>query len=88
MQAMLGSVSGLTLKWTMVPLGPVGSLASHAEYQAFLEASTKDKDSNPSLMIRIDIQGSSEAPPKKRGFASGHRPPRHGVHRWRRSTAS
>ncbi len=72
MQAMLGSISGLTLNWTMVPLGPGGSLALHAEYQAFLEASTEDKDSNPDLMIRVDVQGSSEAPPRKRVFAQGH----------------
>ncbi len=58
MQAMLSSISCLTLKWTMVPLGPGGSLASHAKYQAFLEASTKDKDSNPDLMIRVDVLGS------------------------------
>ncbi len=76
MQAMLGSVPGLTVNWTVVTLGHGGSLASQAEYQALLEASTKDKDSNPDLMIRVDVLGSSEAPPKKRGFAPGHRPPR------------
>ncbi len=76
MQAMLGSVSGLTVNWTVVTLGHGGSLASHAECQAFLEARTKDKDSNPDLMIRVDVLGSSEAQPKKRGFAPGQRPPR------------
>ena len=76
MQAMLGGISGLTVNWKMVPLGRGSSLTSHAEYQAFLKASSKDKDSNPNLMIRVDVRGSTEAPPKKRGFAPGSRAPR------------
>jgi hypothetical protein len=36
MQAMLSSISGLTLKWTMVPLGPGGSLASVPPQYEFL----------------------------------------------------
>ncbi len=56
MQAMLGGISGLTVHWTIVPLGRSNSLTSHAEYQPFLKASTKDKDLNPNLMICVDVE--------------------------------
>jgi hypothetical protein len=56
MQALLDGISGLTVKWTLVPLGQGRSLASHATYQALLKATTKDKDSNPNLMVRVDVK--------------------------------
>ncbi len=43
--AMLGSISGLPVNWTVIPLGQGGLLASQSEYQAFL----KNKVSNPNL---------------------------------------
>ncbi len=60
----------------MVPFGRCSSLTLHAEYQVFLKANTKDEDSNPNLMIRVDVRGSTEAPPKKQGFTLGNRLPR------------
>jgi hypothetical protein len=71
---MLGDTSGLTVNWTAVTLGPGSSLALHTEYQAFLEASTKDMDSNPNLMVRVDVKA-PDAPPKRRGPAVGSRRP-------------
>ncbi len=75
MKALLDGISGLTVKWTLVPLGQGRSLASHADYQAFLKASTKEKDSNLNLMVRVDVKAPDD-PPKRRGPAAGHRPPR------------
>jgi hypothetical protein len=74
-QAILDGISCLTVKWTLVPLGQGRSLASHATYQAFLKATTKDKDSNPKLIVRVDVKA-PDCPPKRQGPAAGHRPPR------------
>ena len=77
MQAMLSGIYGLTVNWTAVTLGPGRSLASHADYQAFLKASTQDQDSNPNLMARVDVKA-PDAPPRRRGPAVGSvrsRPP-------------
>ncbi len=76
---MLDGIPGITMTWTAMHLGRGCSLVSNSEYQAFLAASTKEKevaDSNPNLMIRVNVRGSTGAPPKRRGFAPGNRPPR------------
>jgi hypothetical protein len=75
-QGMLDGIPGLTVDWNAVHVGKGGSLASNPEYQAFLAASTKpeDKDgadSNQNLRIRVDVRGTSDAAPKKRGPATG-----------------
>jgi hypothetical protein len=75
MQAMLRGIPGLTVNWTMIPLGHSGSLASHAEYRAFDAASTKDKDSNPNFMVRVDVKA-PDGLPRRRGPAVGNRRPR------------
>jgi hypothetical protein len=62
------------MAWTAMHLGRGCSLASNGEYQAFLAASSKIQDCvvlNPHLMIRVDVKGSTDAPPKKRGPAVG-----------------
>jgi hypothetical protein len=43
-QDMLNGFPGLTVNWSAVHVGKGGSLASNTEYQAFLDASTMDKD--------------------------------------------
>ena len=69
-QVMLDGIPGLTVNWHAVRLGQGSRLASNKEYQDFLAASTKDEDgadSNQDKRIRVDVQGSSDAAPKKRG---------------------
>jgi hypothetical protein len=62
------------VNWIAVHVGKGGSLASKTEYQAFFAASTKDEDGadpNQDKWIRVDVQGSSDAAPKKRGPRAG-----------------
>ena len=76
---MLDGIPGITMTWTAMHLGRGCSLASNSEYQAFLAASTKIKDGvdlNPHQMIRVDVKGSTDAPPKKRGPEMGSVRPR------------
>ena len=85
---MLDCIPGLTVNWNAVHVGKGGSLASDTDYKAFLAASTKDEDGadlNQNLRIRVDVRGSSDAAPKKRGVKAGSKQT---VQRWRRSTAS
>ena len=73
-QSMLDSIPGLAVNWHAVRLGPGSRLASNTDYQAFLAASTKAEDgadSNQNLRIRVDVRGSSDAAPKRRGPATG-----------------
>ena len=73
-QSMLDGIPGLTVNWHAVRLGPGSRLASNTDYQAFLAASTKAEDgadSNQNLRIRVDVRGTSDAAPKKRGPATG-----------------
>ena len=76
-QSMLDGIPGLTVNWHAVRLGHGSSLASNTDYQEFLAASTKAEDgadSNQNLWIRVDVQGSSDAAPKKRGAKAGSKP--------------
>ena len=76
---MLDGIPGITMTWTAMHLGRGCSLASNGEYQAFLAASTKEKDGvdlNPHQMIRVDVRGNTDAPPKRRGPAVGSVRPR------------
>jgi hypothetical protein len=70
MQAMLGGISSLAVYWAVVRLGCDRSLALHAEYQAFLKASTKDKDSDPNLRICVNVKA-PDVPQKKGGPTVG-----------------
>jgi hypothetical protein len=73
MQGMLDGIPGLTVNWHAVRLGPGSRLDATEEYRNFLAASTKDKngaDSNQEKMIRIDVEGSSDAPPKSEALRS------------------
>jgi hypothetical protein len=73
-QGLLDGIPGLTVNWHAVRLGPGSRLASNTEYQEFLAASTKDEDgsdSNQNKRIRVDVRGSSDAAPKKRGPVTG-----------------
>jgi hypothetical protein len=44
LQGILDTIPGITVNWTAMPLGRGHTLASTAEYLAFLTTSTKDKD--------------------------------------------
>ena len=44
LQGMLDRIPGIAVNWTSMHLGRGCSLASNGEYQAFLAASTKEKD--------------------------------------------
>ena len=79
LQGMLDGFPGITVNWTAMHLGRGHTLASNTEYRAFLTASTKEKDGadlNPSLKIRVDVRGSTEAPLRKRGPAPWSQKPR------------
>ena len=65
-QGSLGGIPGLEMNWKAIRVSPGGTLESNAEYQAFLAASTKDSmNQDPKLRIRVDVNGSTDAPPKK-----------------------
>ncbi len=56
LQDILDKIPGITVEWTAMQLGRGHTLASNAEYQAFLEGSNKEKDgadSNPNPKLNI-----------------------------------
>ncbi len=64
---MLDGIPGITMTWTATHKGRGCSLESNGEYQALIAASTKEKDCanlDQHQMIRVDVQGSTEAPLK------------------------
>ena len=65
-EGIFSGIPGLTVKWTAIDVSRGGTLASNAEYQEYLAASTKDSmNQDPKLRIRVDVNGSTDAPPKK-----------------------
>ena len=70
-QEIFTAQSGLTLNCTPICLGKGATLTSHPAFTAYIKKSTKDRaeaTSNPNLLFRVHINGSTDnAQPKKRG---------------------
>ena len=70
--------AGLTLNCTPIRLGKGTTLISHPDFTAYIKKSTKDRaeaTSNPNLLFRVDISGSTDhAQPPKRGPKGPRKP--------------
>jgi hypothetical protein len=77
---MLDGIPSINMTWTAMHLGLACIVRRiPRRNQAYLAASNMEKDGadlNPYQMIRVDVQGSTEAPPKKRGPEVGSVRPR------------
>jgi hypothetical protein len=78
LQGMLDGFPCIALNWTTMHFGLGCSLASNGKYQAFLAASTKERDVdlNPHQMMCVNVRGSTDTPPKKQGPVVGSLRPR------------